>query len=374
MIVNGMKGIVRKLSEIPGWHTNKRIIIFESDDWGSIRMPSQKSFRILEKAGLDLRSADAERYNLNDTLATPEDLAGLFDVLSSVKDTKGSNAIFTPVCILANPDFNKIRETDFMRYYYEPITDTFKKYPGCENSFDLWREGISKRLFIPQLHGREHLNVISWMKALRDGEEQTLKAFSEGCWGFVPASYPLVDYQAAFLLNDPSELEYHKNIIIEAISLFEQLLGYRPEYFVPPNGPFNNVLNKTLAPNGIKYRYASKVQYEPAGYGKIRQILHYQGQKSGNGIRYIIRNCFFEPSQEGKSWVDSCLNEINIAFKLHKPAIISTHRVNYIGSLNVANRDRGLRQLTELLKRILKNWPDAEFLTTPQLGQLMDNS
>ncbi len=367
-----MKGTIRRLSEIPGWHTNKRVIVIESDDWGSIRMPSKESFQLLEKTGLDLRSADAERYNLNDTLARPEDLAGLFDVLSSVKDLTGNYAIFTPICIMANPDFVKIRQTDFRHYYYEPFTETLKRYPGCENSFDLWKEGISKKLFIPQLHGREHLNVITWLKALQSGDKHTLAAFNEKCWGFVPADYPVVDYQAAFLPDNPAELDYHKAVINESIDLFKRLFGYRPEYFVPPNGPFNNRLNKTLSENGIRYRYASKIQHEPVGFGKTRIRMHYPGQKEKHGIRYLIRNSFFEPSQEGKDWIDSCLNEIKIAFRWHKPAIISTHRVNYIGALNPQNRDKGLRQLSELLKSITKIWPDAQFLTTPQLGHMMD--
>jgi hypothetical protein len=366
--------ILRNLTSIPGWQTRQKLIVFESDDWGSIRMPSLISFERLEKSGLDLRSADAERYNLNDTLATSHDLESLFEVLSKTKDINGTCAIFTPVTIVANPDFQRIKDSGFQEYFYEPFTETLKRYPGCEHSIDLWREGIEKKLFIPQMHGREHLNVAAWMKALQTGENNTLSAFEEGLWGFVPAKYPEVDYQAAFLLTNPSELEYQKNIITEGLQLFEKLFGYRAEYFVPPNGPFNNSLNKTLAENGIKFRSASKIQNEPLGFGKKRKVLHYPGQKEKNGIRYIIRNCFFEPSQKGKNWVDSCLNDIKIAFRWNKPAIISSHRVNYIGSLNYANRDNGLCQLSELLKEIIRNWPDMEFMTTNKLGRLITNN
>jgi hypothetical protein len=360
------------LRNIPGWQTRKKLIVFESDDWGSIRMPSINSFERLEKSGLDLRSADAERYNLNDTLATSHDLESLFEVLSNAKDINGNCPVFTPVSIVANPDFQKINDFGFQEYFYEPFTVTLKRYPGCEHSFDLWKEGIEKKLFVPQMHGREHLNVTAWMEALQTGENNTLSAFKEGMWGFVPAKYPEVDYQAAFLLTNPSELEYQKSVIIEGLQLFEKLFSYRAEYFVPPNGPINNSLNRTLAENGIKFRSASIIQSEPLGFGKKRKVLHCLGQKEKNGIRYITRNCFFEPSQEGKNWVDSCLYNIKIAFRWNKPAIISSHRVNYIGSLNHANRDKGLYQLSRLLKEIIRNWPDVEFMTTPQIGALMN--
>ncbi len=374
MKIFNIKKDIRTLTSLPGWSTKRKIVVFESDDWGSIRMPSSDSFRRLEKAGLDLRSADAERYNLNDTLASVYDLENLFTVLSGVKDMRGNCAVFTPVSLVANPDFQKIRESDFQEYFYEPFTETLKHYPGCENSFELWKEGIEKKLFVPQMHGREHLNVTAWMRALRNGDKNTLLAFKEGMWGFVPVQYPEVDYQAAFLLNDPIELEYCKNVIIDGLKLFKKLFGFSAEFFVPPNGQFNSNLNRTLAENGIKFRFASKIQNESLGLGKTSKKFHYNGQKEKHGIRYIIRNCFFEPSLAGKDYIDSCLYEIKTAFHWNKPAIISSHRVNYIGLLNPSNRDSGLRQLSKLLKEITQNWPDVEFMTTPQMGVLMNNN
>ena len=367
--------LLKNLTNIPGWRTNRKIVVFESDDWGSIRMPSLQAFRILNEAGINLTGRDAKRYNLNDTLATSTDLEMLFEVLSASRDHLGKHAVFTPVTIVANPDFQKIKEAGFQHYFYEPFTETLKRYPGCEKSFDLWKEGIREKIFVPQMHGREHLNVAAWMKTLQNGDKQTRIAFDQGMWGFVPDQNHLsgIYFQAAFLPDDPTEIEQHKKIIEEGLALFERLFGYRAEYFVPPNGPFNNTLNKILVENRIKYRSASKIQNEPLGNGRKRKVLHWLGQKDESGLIYITRNCFFEPSQPGKDWVDSCLNDIKIAFRWNKPAIISSHRVNYIGTLNPSNRDRGLRQLTRLLKEIIKNWPDAEFMTTPQLGAMMLN-
>jgi hypothetical protein len=372
MINNKLKKVLRKnLSNIPGWQTKDKIIVFESDDWGSIRMPSINTFEKLEKLGLDLRSADAERFNLNDTLATRSDLESLFEVLSNAIDINGNCAVFTPVTIVANPDFSKIFDSGFQEYFYEPFTETLKHTQGCEQSFDLWKEGIKKKLFVPQFHGREHLNVAAWMNALRTGEKNTISAFKEGLWGFVPTKYPEVDYQAAFLLGNSYELKTQERILKMGLVLFKDLFDYSAEYFVPPNGPFNNGLNKVLAENGIKFRYASSTQNETLGNGKSRRVIHWLGQKDKTGIRYILRNCVFEPSQEGKDWVDSCLNDIKIAFRWYKPAIISSHRVNYIGSLNPANRDRGLGELNRLLQTIIKNWPDIIFITTSELGKLI---
>lgn len=367
---SGFRKIIRNL---PGWRTNRKIIVFESDDWGSVRMPSADAFTRLENAGLDLRSRDAERYNLYDTLATSTDLEELFNVLTSFKDANGNNPVFTAVSVVANPDFEKIKNSGFNEYFYEPFTETLKRYKNCEISFELWKKGIESRIFIPQFHGREHLNVSTWLRALKSSDRNTRLAFEEKMWGFVPDpnSLPGVYFQPAFLPYNPFEIELHKEIIIEGLNLFEKLFGYRAEYFVPPNGPFNNSLNKTLFDHGIKYRSASKMQNEPFGNGKTRRVLHWMGQKDKSGITYITRNCFFEPSQPGRDWVDSCLNDIKIAFQWNKPAIISTHRVNYIGALCPKNRDRGLGQLSILIKEIFKRWPEAEIITTPELGEIM---
>jgi len=365
----------KNISNLPGWITNRKIVVFESDDWGSIRMPSCEVYKKLENAGLDLRSRDAERYNLYDSLASKTDLEELFNILMSFKDSRGNYPVFTAVTVVANPDFEKIKKADFKEYYFEPFTETLKSYKGCENSFDLWKKGIEEKLFIPQMHGREHLNVLMWLRALRNGDKNTIIAFNEGMWGFVPDhnTLPGIYFQQAFLPDNPAEIELHKKVIIDGLNLFEKIFGFRAKYFVPPNGLFNNSLNKTLLENGIKYRSSSKIQKEPLGNGKYRKVIHWLGQKDRNGIRYITRNCVFEPSQPGRDWIDSCLNDIKIAFRWHKPAIISTHRVNYIGALRLENRDRGLRQLNLLFTEITKRWPDIEFMTTPELGKIISS-
>lgn len=367
--------VLKNLKNIPGWHTNRKIVVFESDDWGSIRMPSASVFHKLEKLGIDLKSMDAERFNMNDSLETSNDLVKLFDVLTGVKDKDGNYAVFTPVSVVANPDFERIKLSDYSEYYYEPFTETLKKYPGCEDSWELWLEGIRNKIFVPQSHGREHLNITAWLRALRIGDRNALLAFKEGMWGFVPDQqlFPGVDFQAAFLLFDPKEIETHIKVISEGLDWFEKLFGYRAAYFVPPNGHFNNMLSKTLSENGISLRCLGQIQPETIGFGKYRKTLNWLGKKDKNGIMCIARNCSFEPSITSKNWIDSCLKEISTAFRWYKPAVISSHRVNYIGALNPGNRDNGLRHLNGLLKEIVKLWPEAEFMTTNELGKLMSD-
>ena len=367
-----IKDAYRHLINIPGWRSNRKIVVIESDDWGSIRMPSKLVMDKLLNRGLRV-SGEGLRYNLYDTLANKEDFLSLFHTLSSFRDAAGNFPLFTAISVVANPDFEKIRQSGFSHYYYEPFTKTLDRYYGAETSFPLWEKGIQQRLFVPQFHGREHLNVAVWMKALQEGDPQALLAFDQGFWGYNNSHPYRINYQAAFDLDRKEHLQQQAEIIESGLNLFEQLFGYRATFFVPPNGPFNNTLEVVAAKCSIQFMSASKIQKEPMGEGKTRKVYHYIGQKNKYGQFYLTRNCFFEPSQPGRDWVDSCLNDIRIAFRCRKPAVISSHRVNYIGALDPKNRESGLRQLSALLKSILQHWPDVEFMTSDELGQLISN-
>jgi hypothetical protein len=201
----------RHIKNLPGWSTLRRIVVIESDDWGSIRMPSRSIYHRLLNGGLDLNGGDGLRFCLYDSLETASDLALLFEILNSYKDYHHASAIFTPVSIVANPDFRKIKESGFQHYYYEPFTETLKNYQGNEGTFKLYKEGITNGIFIPQFHGREHLNVSLWMNALRAKDSETAMAFNEGVWAFIPKNNIRkgLEFEAAFQLSELSKMEEH---------------------------------------------------------------------------------------------------------------------------------------------------------------------
>ena len=363
----------RLIRNLYGWCTHRKVVVIESDDWGSIRMPSNRAFESISKKRLDSSGA-SYRFNTYDTLADKIDLMLLFETLSSFRDIHGNHPVITALSVVANPDFEKIRKNEYKEYFYEPFPRTLERYYGSDNPFPLWNEGIQNKLLLPQFHGREHLNVAVWMNALKQNDVEARIAFDNRLWGFNNKHKYGITYQAAFDIENIDQLPYQKEIIKDGLNLFEKLFGYRASYFVPPNGPFNNQLEAVAASEGIRFMFAPKIQYEPLGEGKIKKRFHYPGQQNRHGQYYLSRNCFFEQSEPGKDWVDGCLNDINIAFRFHKPAVISSHRVNYIGALDPANRTRGLQQLKVLLGTILKTWPDVEFLSSVELGELMVQS
>jgi hypothetical protein len=65
------------------------------------------------------------------------------------------------------------------------------------------------------------------------------------------------------------------------------------------------------------------------------------------------------------------MKEIEVSFKYKKPAIISSHRVNFIGSIQPDNRDKNLKLLSDLLKQIVIKYPDVEFMSSDELLMLI---
>jgi hypothetical protein len=364
--------LFRQLINLLGWRTRRKIVVIESDDWGSIRMPSNQVRNELIAGGV-LSKAAISHYSLNDSLESNQDLQSLFQVLESCRDSNGRHPMFTALCIVANPDFDRIESTNYTEYHYEPFTTTLDRYTEHDQVYQLWKEGYEKQLFIPQFHGREHLNVTAWMHALQSGHPKTLAAFRKGftSFGAVECGESNIHYQAAFDIYEPIEISYLKTVLIEGTALFEQLMGYKASYFVPTNGPFSLDLEPTLKHAGISYYTLNKLQKEPLGYGKYRTHIRWLGKKNAHGQVNLSRNAFFEPSVIGKNWVDSCILDIERAFKWHKPATISTHRVNYIGLLNPENRSNGLKQLKALLDAVISRWPNVEFMSSPELGEII---
>lgn len=356
-----------------GYKNRRKLVIFESDDWGSIRIPSSEDYEVLKAKGLataDPSNADY-RYQKYDSLATAQDLERLFDVLHSVKDANGSPAKFTPVSNVANPDFQAIAASGFQTYSAINFFDQLKMW-GEQQTIDLWLKGQEDGYFFPEFHGREHLNVAKWMRALQAQDQRVLEGFYRGYFAVsIPGNS--IGYVASYDYYAPEEIEDLKVITADGLRIFEQNFGRKSTYFVPPNGPYSTKLNATMRSLGIEaIQTARLVVNEPVGNGKVKKRFRVFGQSTKEGLLYTQRNAFFEPNEQAPfDWIDLCIRNLEEAFAFGKPAMISTHRVNYSGRLSEKNRDESLASLAILLKRMTAKWPDVEFLTSAELVRFM---
>jgi len=359
-------------SNLNGWTTKRKIVVFESDDWGSIRMPSRK---IYEQCIKDNYRVDNNPYEKFDSLESEKDLEELFNVLSSFKDKKGNHPIFTANCVVANPDFKKIEENDYNFYHYEIINETFQNYPNHKNSIHLWKKAEKENMFCLQFHGREHLNTFDYIQSLKSGNKDALYCFKSKMLGIIPSNVlrPYNNYVEA--TNYKSEFQKNEigEILVDGFKIFNDILGRTSESYIPTNYIINPSHLVKLKSKGLKYVQGNKISLEPNIEGGVIKNKRILGQQEKSGLITLVRNCRFEPTLVDKIEIERCLKEIELAFMLGKPAVICSHRVNYIGGVFENNRDENLKLLNELLNLILKRWPEVEFLSTPQLGQIIEN-
>ncbi|MFY0672425.1 MAG: hypothetical protein JXQ87_03435 [Bacteroidia bacterium] len=359
MFKKGINRLKRNLVNLPAKKITKKIVVFESDDWGAIRMPSQVVHSKLVKKGI---IQEKEPFSRLDGLESSDDLELLFDVLSSVKDSNGNNAILTADTIMANPNFDAIKDSEFESYAYEKVTDTMNHYDGSTKAFDLWIAGKNSGIFKPQLHGREHVNVKIWMEKLRKKEDAYAYAFDLCTYainGKIAAAFNAesFDQESSFL-----------QIIKEAQNIFTEYFGHHSSTFIAPNYTWSNNTEGFLHKNKVLLLQGSRKQNVPDLKGGINQKLHFTGQKNNLGQFYSVRNCLFEPSLSPKAdYVSACLRNISNAFFWNTPAIIGTHRINYVSRNGVKERDKNLANLKKLLDSIAKEWPDVIFMSSDDL-------
>lgn len=357
-----------------GWRTNKKYVIIESDDWGAIRMPSREVYDELLKNNIQV---DKFSFDKNDSLESTDDLNALFETLQKFTDIKGNPAVLTAYQVVANPDFEKIEASARKEYHFETILETYKRFVNTEQVPELIKEGIAKKLYIPQSHGREHIHVKRYMEAIYSTSEKEQLAFkhqaiistkSKTC-----KNPYLNNYFAGQDYSDATEFEALEKITAQGLKMFEDIFGFKSVSFTPQGGYWGSNIFESLAKNGVQLVCGQR--QEPDLKGKHKIVNHFWGQKNSFDQIYWRRNCQFEPARnQDFPWVDKCLQEIEIAFRWGKPAVISAHRENFTGSIFEENREQSLKKLDTLLTKIQKKWPEVQFISTHQLAEIMTQS
>lgn len=313
-----------------------------------------------------------------DAVETRDDLEALFEVLRGARDCDDRAAVFTAYSLSANPDFQHMREK--RAYAYESLIHTFRRLSAekpldYEGTWELWEQGISEGLFRPQCHGREHFSIPLLEHKLR-GRDQDMEAnlHAESMAGLADVpEMPGVGFTHAFGLSDLSQLAQQRNIIADGLRLFEEIFGFPSSTFAPPALKLHSSLCDYAAGFGVKSIDRPFFGLQPVGSGKMRRSLNFLTPPQKGRVGKVVRTLSFEPCSGIKADpVGQALREIGAAFRWKKPAIISSHRVNYAGHIDPKNRKRGLAQLRQLLCGIKKNWPDVRFVTVDELVEIME--
>lgn len=347
-----------------------KIIVIESDDWGAECISEQAAYKQLFDKGLPI---DGDPYSKFDNIASERDLDRLFNLLVSFKDRDGNHPIITANVNMGNPDYTKIKENNFQHFFWRKLDVTLEDHSKRTPLLDIWNDAIKSNVFFPQLHSREHLNVIPWLKDLRENRFEVSKAFEYGVFN-VNVSYKVGnrnDYRAAFDYQSVEETKFHVNAIQEAYHEFIRVFGFASMSFIAPCYTWNQIHEACLKDLGVNIIQGAANYKCPQGFGQSYKIIR-NGFFSKNAFNqtYLSRNVMFEPSQEVASVeriISNTLKQIRNAFLFGKPAIISMHRLNVIGNRVQQNADDNLKMLGHLFNLILQKWPDVRFKKTIDL-------
>ncbi len=367
-----IKNLIRKVVSRLGIKSNRKILIFTSDDWGGIRLSSPSSQIELIKKNIINCDNRFERY---DTLESNKDLEGLYDVLLKHKDQNGKNPVITALCNVANPNFEQIKKSGFEKYFLEPFTKTLERYPDSDKVYKYYLDGIDKNIFVPEFHGREHVQIHWWLENLRINDSLARVAFEHNYFHIHPNKIELpkgFGIGAAFDFWNLSELGEQQEIIESGLDLFSQLMGYKAKLFTPPAMIMHQSLEPILRKNDVTWLDKPLWELMPKGQGRVKNKINWTGKIRKHGIKTLVRNAVFEPNiNQNNDGVDLCMSQIETAFKHKSLAIISNHRASFVGGIDPSNRDKGLLAIDSLFKKILQTWPDVEFVPVRDLESIL---
>jgi len=328
------------------WKTHKAVA-FVSDDWGMYAWtPDMEAYKALEGCGFF-----TPVWSFG-TLETPRDMGRLFDVLLAHKGGDGRPVVFQPYYIGANPDYDAIEANGFTAYV------------DCALGFDIpprWQrgdfigkalEGWNQGIWQPEYHCRcHHFSGIRWVQKLKAGEKRARAAWEQVVYVCETVSERLGEYEGM----EPARL---REFIEGGFEMFQRTFGYRPNVALTSDWVEGSV--KAMAGSGIK-------AVELVGGGEKEGV-------AGTGALSVpTRNAQFEPLGNADSEVVGCLDDTLAAIEAlwadNQPAMVSSHRTNYV-SLDSNTIDRNFALFEELLGRLLDAHPETVFLTGWEAAQL----
>lgn len=337
------------------------IVVFESDDWGSIRNSSKEDIdNIKEKFNLKL-----DNYQAFDCLENDEDILALAQVLTKHKDGSGNNVKFTLNYVMNNPLLEEFVSSGLKNIPVEKIEDTYSRNKKTRSVLKLVKNNTT--VFRPQFHAYEHFNYDKILDAVQsDGVDRY--SVTKGCIGMNPCDYSNLD-----ACNTYKNSEEIKNKLVLGLNQFEEVFGNASKTMVFPCYVWDKSLEQICARVGVKALQGKYYQNIPNGES-LKKKLNIMGKKSKSGLLYLTRNVDFETSRYylKNETEEKCVSDTfeSVCDVLNKniPAVICTHRVNYVSGISKENRDYGIGCLDKLISLILQKYPDVRFMFSDELA------
>jgi hypothetical protein len=293
-----------------------------------------------------------------------ERLARLADTLAQHRDGSGHSALMTLGVVLAVPDGAAMRSDDLQDYRRLELDD-----PRCDGVLAAMEQGAAKGVFALQLHGMEHywppalLRAAQGDASLRAWLEQAFPAYEE-----LPSPLQSRWVDGAQLPSGALDADSIARAVREETQAFQRIFRFAPRVVVPPTFIWNRTVETAWMAAGIEViitpgrRYTGRdAAGQPTG---VETSLH-NGEAAGPMALYLVRDIYFEPLRGHAP--AKVLEDAHLRFRLGRPALLETHRSNFIGA--EAEFRHSLAQLDNLFGKALRDWPDLRFLSPEALAR-----
>lgn len=294
-------------------------------------------------------------------------LKHLLTALSRHQDSVNRSAILTANIVLSVPDMSKITKANDGGYYRK----TLKNFPEI---YKVMQAGIKEGVFIPQLHGLEHLNGKAFaLLSLHHDPRISQAKITNNWWDWEALDPPLQGHyvNGSSLPTTPIFETEATEIIKDACCIFEQLFGCPSLSTVAPCYLWDDTIEQQWSRQRISTiqtgGYRCSGRNETGQYYQDKPLIRV-GDKNNFKQIYLVRNIMYEPV-DGKNTKDSAYQEALIAHRQALPLTISTHRYNY--TRNEAVFESSLHGLNDLLQKITATLPNSRFLSSAELGQFL---
>lgn len=312
------------------------VLIFESDDWGPGAVDDAIQLKSIAK------------------------------LLSKYKDSQGRQPVMTLGVILAAPDSQKIKATDYKSYHRETLAD--EKFVLILKEM---RKGVSAGVFSAQLHGMEHYWPDNLMNALKKSDQ--LKSLLD-------QNNPL----RTELLPDTLQSRWLESgrdgvcfltqsdigrAVKEEIVVFRSLFGQVAKVIVPPTFVWFEQVEFYWRSFGLEYLVTPgfvATGRDSKGVMGVSGEHIYNGMRARSGLIYIVRNNYFEPAR-GHT-VAQAMAALSENTTLGRPTLLEMHRFNFCDD-EVQSR-HSLSKLGRCIEQAQKNHPALRFISTNELGDM----
>lgn len=316
------------------------VVIIESDDWGA--GPLEQADRLRE----------------------------ICAVLSSFHDASGRCPVMTIGVVLGAPDTATIQRNGFKHYQRITLSD-----PRHSELLAVFQDGMRQGVLALQLHGMEHLWPPAFMRLAQQDDEIRcwLKQGDSAKTETLPAPVQSRWINGSTLPSSPLEPSAIQAAAREEMTAFGKIFGRPPTIAVPPTFIWTAEVERAWAAEGLQFvvtpgrRYTARnAQGQPADID--RQIFN--GEIGDGGVCYLVRDIYFEPAFGHQ--IEQVLTAIKQHYRLGRPALLETHRCNFLGDEKAYRRS--LQALEQLLDGVLRELPEVRLMNTEELGEAYQRS